>query len=184
MADWIRYLSRARSSPCRAALKLQGQLLPLRGCSRSLQPLHPSVSLWVNKSPRPRCCQKKMSPAAVLLLQTKEGKFFAQGKEVPLGSVRWEEAGWIQTLVLPPQSAGCSLGLGDRASCSSSPPHFTSPDLNPAQQTLTHSAGAAQKAPLAVPCSAWCHQEGIDRWSGTWRAPKRVGVRAVSLASG
>lgn len=95
-------------------------------------------------------------------------------KKVPLGSVGWEEAGWIQTLVFFTQGAGCSLGLDEGVSCSSSPPHFTSLDSNPAEQTPSHSASAAQKAPLAVPHSAWCHQEGIDCSSeaGDMECPK------------
>lgn len=58
-----------------------------------------------------------------------------QDEEGHLGSVRWEKTGWIQTRVLLTRSAGCSLGLGEEASHSSSPPHFTSPDPNPAEQT-------------------------------------------------
>lgn len=98
-----------------------------------------------------------------------------QDEEGPLGSVRWEEAGWIQTLVLLVQGAGCSLGLDEGASCCSiSSPHFTSWDLNPAEQTPSHCAGAAKKAPLAVPHSAWCHQEGFDCLSeaGDMECPK------------
>lgn len=66
-----------------------------------------------------------------------------QDEEGPLGSVGWEEAGWIQTLVLLTQLAGCSLGLDEGASRSSSPAHFTSPDPNPAGQAPSHSASAA-----------------------------------------
>lgn len=98
-----------------------------------------------------------------------------QDEEGLLGSVRWEEAGWIQTLVLLTQGAGCSLGLHAGVSCSSSPPHFIIWDPNPAEQTPSHSAGAAQKAPLAVPhYSAWYHREGIDCLSeaGDMECPK------------
>lgn len=97
-----------------------------------------------------------------------------QDEEGPLGSVRWEEAGWVQTLVLLTEGAGCSLGLNEGANCSSSPPHFSSPDPNPAEQTPSHSAGDAQKTPLAVPHSTWCHQEGIDclSESGDKECPK------------
>lgn len=33
-----------------------------------------------------------------------------QDEEGPLGSVRWEEAGWIQTLVLLTQGAAAAWG--------------------------------------------------------------------------
>lgn len=39
---------------------------------------------------------------------------------------------------------------------------------NPAEPTLSLCPGAAQKAPLAVPCSAWCYQKLIDSSSKPW----------------
>lgn len=42
----------------------------------------------------------------------KGGKVFVQDEEGPLGSVRWEEAAWVQIFVLLTEGAGCSPGAG------------------------------------------------------------------------
>lgn len=96
VADCIRYFSQAQSSPrCsfRAALKLQGHLGPLLGCSGSLQLLHPPLSPSGRQVSQATVLSGKNESSCCPVVADKGGNVFVQDKEGPLGSVRWEEAG-------------------------------------------------------------------------------------------
>lgn len=170
--------------------------LPSQGCSETAGPSRASagllwvppafasspVSLRVDKRPRPWCCQEKMSPAAVLLLQTEEGRFLCRTKKVP--RVCEMGGGWLGSELCFAHWGCCwSLRLDGRGEVQLIPTRCTSPDPNPAEQT-PNSAGSAPRAPLAVPTQPGVPRQGLIVRLGTRSAPHRAGVTAVSLVPG
>lgn len=162
--------------PCRAALKLQGQLLLLGQAGPGpLQPWHPlpSPSAWTSLPGHSIVREKKerKSPADVLLLQTKERRLLQRAEKIPRDL--WGGRGLVGfchlrlVLLRPPRFAQTRCLPRPVARVKGRvvlPPHHISPAWypNPAGQTMSLCLGAAQEAPLAVPRSAWCYQELID----------------------